>query len=119
MKPTAAVRYPTTFPIALPSFPRGFSRFGQTAYMLSLAIAGMALVGSVFYKEISRTFTAEVFGFRAVTLWETGFGVAVLAWLVAMTLSALCLPQKGRPRTFGVTSIGMNLAAALLVACTL
>ena len=114
-----AVQYPSTLSIALADLARGSSRYGGTAYLLSLAVAGVTLAGSVFYKEISATFAADVLGVRGGTLWEGAFAVAVLAWLTAMALALMCLPQKGRPRTFGVSSIGMNLAAALLMACTL
>jgi hypothetical protein len=118
MKPTA-VRYTPSMLFAMPAVARGTTRHGRTAYLLSLAVAGVTFAGSVFYQDISRTFGADVLGVRALTLWEAAFAVAALAWLVAMALGVMCLPQKGRPRTFGVTSIAMNLAAALLVACTL
>ena len=118
MKPSA-VRYHPTLTFALPELARGSSRYGKAAYLLSLLIAGVTFAGAVFYKEISRTFGTHVFGMRASTLWEGAFAIAALAWLIAMGLGFWCLSQKGRQRTFGVASIGMNLAAALLVACTL
>ena len=118
MKPTA-VQYLPSVTVALVDLSRAWSsRAGQAAYALSLALAGATLAGSVFYREITRTFGADVLGVRAATLWEGAFAVVALAWFVAMVLGLMCLPQKGRPRTFGVSSIGMNLAAALLVVCT-
>lgn len=119
MKSTTVVRYTPSLTFALPQLARGSSRHGRAAYLLSLAVAGLVLVGSVFYQDITETFGADVFGVRALTLWEAAFAVAALAWLAAITLGVMCLPQRGRPRTFGLSSIGMNLAAALLVACTL
>ncbi len=118
MKSTA-VRYPTTLTIAVADLARGSARYGRAAYGLSLVLAGVAFAGSVFYKEIRQTFRADVYGVNAGTLWEGVFGVFVLIWMAAMLLAALCLPQKGRARTLGVSSIAINLAAALLVACTL
>lgn len=119
MKSTTAVRFTPFLMFALPQLARGSSRHGRAAYLLSLAVAGLVLAGSVFYQDISETFGADVFGVRALTLWEGAFAVAALVWLAAMALGVMCLPQRGRPRTFGLSSIGMNLAAALLVACTL
>ena len=117
MKPTA-VQYPHSLNVAVSEFARASVRHGATAYTLSLALAAVTFAGSVFYKEISHTFAREVFGVRALMLWEGAFLVAALAWLAAMVLALMCLPQRGRARTFGVSSIGINLAAALLVACT-
>ena len=119
MKSTVAVQYPHSLTIALADLSRVSSRHGHAAYAISLALAGVTLAGSVFYKEISQTFGAHVFGLRAVTLWEGAFVVVALAWLAGTALGVLCLPQRGRLRTFGVSSIGMNLAAALLVASTM
>ena len=118
MKPTA-VQYPHSLNMALSELARVSSRHGVTAYTLSLLLAGVTFVGSVFYKEITHTFGRELFGVRALTLWEGAFFLAALAWLAAMVLAVMCLPQRGRARTFGVSSLGINLAAALLVACTL
>jgi hypothetical protein len=119
MKPTTAVRYTPSMTFAFPDLARASSRHGRVAYLLSLAVAGATFGGSVFYKEISQTFGGDVLGVRALTLWEGAFALAALAWLVAMGLGLLCVAQKGRPRTFGLSSIAMNLAAALLVVCTM
>ena len=118
MKPTA-VQYPHSLNAAVSEFARTATRHGVTAYTLSLLLAAVTFVGSVFYKEITHTFARELFGVRMLTLWEGLFFIAAVAWLAAMVLAVMCLPQGGRPRTFGVSSIGINLAAALLVACTL
>ena len=118
MKPTA-VQYPHSLTMAVSEFARASARHGVTAYTLSLLLAGVTFVGSVFYKEITHTFGRELLGVRVLTLWEGLFLLAGVAWLAAMVLAVMCLPQRGRARTFGISSIGMNLAAALLVACTL
>ena len=118
MKPTA-VQYPHSLNVAVSEFARAATRHGVTAYTLSLLLAAATFFGSVFYKEITHTFARELFGVRVLTLWEALFLLAALAWLTAMVLAVMCLPQRGRARTFGVSSIGINLAAALLVACTL
>ena len=118
MKSTA-VQYPPSFTVALADLTRVSARYGHAAYATSLLLAGLALAGSIFYGEIRYTFGAHVFGVRAMTLWEAAFVLVALAWLMGTTLGVMCLPQRGRPRTFGVSSIGMNLAAALLVATTL
>jgi hypothetical protein len=117
MKPTA-VQYPHSLNVAVSEFARTAARLGVTAYTLSLLLAALTFFGSVFYKEITHTFARELFGVRMLTLWEGLFLVAAVGWLAAMALAIMCLPQGGRPRTFGVSSIGINLAAALLVACT-
>jgi hypothetical protein len=117
MKPTA-VQYPHSLNVAVSELARASARHGVTAYTLSLVLAAATFVGSVFYKEIRYTFARELFGVPVLTLWEALFLVAALAWLAAMVLAVLCLPQRGRARTFGLSSLGINLAAALLVACT-
>ena len=117
MKPTA-VQYPHSLNVAVSEFARTSVRHGATAYTVSLILAALTFLGSVFYKEITHTFARELFGVRMLTLWEGLFLLAAVAWLAAMVLAVMCLPQPGRPRTFAVSSIGINLAAALLVACT-
>jgi hypothetical protein len=118
MKPTA-VQYPHSLNVSVSEFARAATRHGVTAYTLSLLLAALTFFGSVFYKEIAHTFGRELLGVRVLTLWEGVFLLAGVAWLIAMVLAIMCLPQRGRPRTFGVSSIGINLAAALLTACTL
>ena len=118
MKPTA-VQYPHSLNAAVSELARVSARHGVTAYTLSLLVAAVTFVGSVFYKEITHTFGRELLGVRVLTLWEGAFLLAGLAWLTAMVLALMCLPQRGRARTFGISSIGINLAAALLTACTL
>jgi hypothetical protein len=47
------------------------------------------------------------------------FLIAAMLWLGAMALGLLCMPQKGHVRKLGVLSMGINIAAAVLVACTI
>ena len=117
MKPIA-VQYPHSLNVAVSELARASARHGVTAYTLSLLLAALTFFGSVFYKEITHTFARELFGVRMLTLWEGLALLAAVGWLAAMVLAVMCLPQAGRSRTFGVSSIGINLAAALLVACT-
>jgi hypothetical protein len=118
MKPTA-VQYPHTLNDAVSELADASARHGATAYTLSLALAAVAFFGSAFYKEISHTFGRELFGLRVLAIWESLFLIAAVLWFAAMVLSLMCLPQRGRTRSFGVSSLGINLAAALLMACTL
>ena len=118
MKPTA-VQYPSSFAIALSELTRVSARLGATAYTLSMLIAGGTLVGSVFYKEISQTFGRYVLGVRAVTLWEAGLVMGIVLWLASTMMGLVCVAHKDRTRRLGLSSLGINLAAALLVVCTL
>ena len=118
MKPTV-VQFPQTLTVAVSELARASGRQGVTAYGLSLVLAAVALVGSVFYKEITHTFGRYVMGVRAVTLWEGLLVVAAFLWLTSLALGVLSVPQKGRMRKFGAYSNAINLAAALLVVCTL
>lgn len=118
MKSTA-VQYPSLTTLVFLGLARSSPRYGHAAYLLSLALAGAAFAGSVFYNDIVRTFGSHVLGVRAVAVWQGAFALAAVAWLVAMALGVFCLPKRGRLRALGLSSIGMNLAAALLVACTL
>ena len=117
MKPTS-VQYPQALTIAISDLARASSRHGVTAYALSLTLAGLSLLGAIFHKEITHTFGRDFFGVRAVILWEGVFLVGAVVWLAAVALGLMTLPQKGRVRTFGVYSIAVNLAVALLAACT-
>jgi hypothetical protein len=118
MKPTA-VQYPQALTIAITDLARASARHGVTAYALSLTLAAFALLGAVFYKEITHTFGRSVMGVRAVTLWEVLFLAGAVVWLAAVALGLFTLPQKGRVRTFGFYSLAINVAVALLAACTL
>lgn len=118
MKPIA-VQFPQPLTIAVSELARVSARHGVMAYATSLVLAALSLAGSFFYRDITHTFGREMAGIRAMTLWEGAFLVAAIAWLVAVALGLMCLPQKGRARTFGVYSIAINLAAATLAACTL
>ena len=114
-----AVHYPSSSSIALSDMAAATSRYGRTAYAISLALAAVVFAGTVFFQEISRTIGSHVLGLRVATLWDAAFVVVALAWLVGTALGMLCLAQPGRQRTYGACSIGMNLAAALLVASTM
>ena len=118
MKSTV-VQFPQTLTFAASEFARASGRQGVTAYGLSLVLAAVALAGSFFYKEITHTFGRYVLGVRAVTLWEGVLIVTAFLWLTSIALGLTSLPQKGRMRKFGSYSIAINLAAALLVVCTL
>lgn len=118
MKPLA-VQYPPSLSVVPIDLASASARFAPATYLVSLALAGITLAGSVCYQEITQTFGAQVLGLRAVTLWEGAFVIVALAWLAATLLGLMCLPLGGRPRTFGASSVGMNLAAALLVASTM
>lgn len=115
---TTAVQYPQPLTAAFSELARASARHGATAYALSLVLAGVTLLGSGFYKEITRTFGQHLLGMRAVTLWEAGFALCALVWLATTALGLLCIQQKGQTRKLGLASIGINIAAALLVACT-
>ena len=119
MKPPPAVQYPLSLIASPTDLARASARFAPATYGMSLALAGLTLAGSICYQEITRTFGAHVFGLRAATLWEGVFVVVALAWFAATLLGLMCLPQRGRPRTFGALSVGMNLAAAVLTAATM
>jgi hypothetical protein len=119
MKPTA-VQYPhSSLNVAVSELAEASARHGVTAYALSLVVAGVTFFGSAFYKEITHTFGRDLFGLRVGTIWQAAFLIAAVGWLAAVALGLMCLPQRGRARTFGITSLGINFAAALLVACTL
>ena len=118
MKSTV-VQFPQTLTVAVSELARASGRQGVTAYGLSLALAAVALAASFFYKEITHTFGRYVMGVRAVTLWESLLVVAAFLWLTSIALGLMSLPQKGRMRKFGAYSIAINLAAALLIVCTL
>ncbi len=118
MKPTA-VQYPHPLTAAASELARVSARHGVTAYAVSLCLAAAALLGSAFYKEITHTFGRELLGVRMSSLWEAAFFATALVWLATMSLGMLCVPQRGRARTLGVSTLGVSLAAALLAACTL
>ncbi len=118
MKSTA-VQYSQPLTVAVSELARVSARHGVTAYALSLLLAAVTLLGSAFHAEIVQTFQRQLLGVRVATLWEAAFVVAALVWFAATLVGLLCLPQKGRVRSFGASSVGINLAAALLVACTL
>jgi hypothetical protein len=117
MKPTA-VQFPQSLTIVWTDFARPTAKHGAVAYALSLILAVAVLAGSVFYREIADTFGRELGGVRVATLWQLSLYVAGLVWLGALGLGLVCLSQKGRARTLGAYSIAVNIAAALLVACT-
>lgn len=117
MKPIA-VQFPPPLSVAPAEWTRASARYAPAAYLTSLALAGVTLVGSVFHREISGTFGSHVLGLRTAMLWEGAVAVVALGWFAATILGLLCLPLGGRPRAFGMSSVGMNLAAALLVAST-
>jgi hypothetical protein len=118
MKPTA-VQYSNPFAVIVSELARISARHGVTAYALSLMVAFAALLASVFHQEIARSFGREVLGVRVVTIWEAAFVVGVLVWAAATVLGTLCVPQKGRTRSFGISTVGINVAAAIFVACTM
>jgi hypothetical protein len=124
MKPSptsAAVQYPQPLTLALSDFARRATaaRNGPTAYALSLLLAAVTLAGSMFYKDITHSFTAHLMGVSVSTLWHAAFYATTGLWLTGTLLALLCAAQKGRTRTFGVYSIAMNIAAATLAACTM
>ena len=118
MKPTA-VQYPSSLSLAISSLTRLSARLGATAYTLSMLIAAVTLVGSVFFKEITQTFGRYVLGMRAGTLWEAALVLCIVLWLTSTVFGFICVAHKGRTRRLGLSSLGINLAAALLVVCTL
>ena len=95
------------------------SHYGRTAYATSLVLAAVVFAGSVFFQEISRTIGSHVLGLRVATLWDGAFVIVALAWLLGMAIALMCVARPGRQRTYGACSIGVNLAAALLVASTM
>src|SRR5688572_2820905 len=97
MKPTA-VQYPSSLSIAVSELGRLSGRLGATAYTLSMLIAGVTLVGSVFYKEIAQTFGRYVLGVRAVTLWEAALVLGIVLWLASTVMGLLCVAHKDRTR---------------------
>ena len=118
MKSTV-VQFSQSLTVAASEMPRASGRQGVTAYVRSLALAVVALTGSIFYKEITYTFGREVIGVRAVTLWQVLLLLVALVWLTSIALGVLSVLQKGPMRKFGGYSIAVNLAAALLAICTL
>jgi hypothetical protein len=118
MKSTA-VQFPQPFSVAVSEIARVSAKHGSTAYALSLICAGAAFFASVFYKEISHTFGYSAFGVRAATVWHAVFFAGFFAWVAATLLALLCLPQRGRTRTYALSSLGMNFAAAVLLAVTM
>ena len=114
----AAVHYPQPLSVAVSDFARVSPRHGVSAYVSSIALALLTLVGSTFFKEIGRTFGHPVLGVRAVFYWEAAFCVLAVAWLASLALGVLCLSHKGRLRSLGAYSIAINIASALLVVCT-
>ena len=118
MKPTA-VQYPSSLSLVISEFGRVSARLGGAAYAISLLIAGVTLVGSCFYQEITHTFGRYILGMRAGTLWEAGLVLCIVVWLTSTVFGFICVAQKGRTRRLGLSSLGINLAAALLVVCTL
>ena len=118
MKSTA-VQYSNPLTVAVAEIARVSARHGVTAYATSLFLAFTALLGSFFYSDIARTFGRQLLGVHVLTLWEAGFLVGAIVWLAATMLGLLCVPQRGRVRTFGVSTLGINTAIAILAACTL
>jgi hypothetical protein len=116
---TSAVSYPQSLAVAVSEATRVSPRHGVTAYGLSLFLAAAALLTSVFFKEITHTYTQHFMGLPASVVWRGAFFTGALLWVISSVLAGACVPQKGLTRRFGVCSIGINLAAALLAACTL
>lgn len=116
---TTAVQFPQPFSVAVSEIARVSAKHGSTAYALSMICAAAAFLASVFYKEITHTFGYSYFGVRVSTVWHAVFFAGFFAWCAATVLALLCLPQRGRTRTYGMSSLGINFAAAVLLAVTM
>jgi hypothetical protein len=115
----AAVQYPQPLTVAVSDFARVSPRHGVSAYVSSVALALLTLVGSSFFKEIRGTFGQHVFGVRALVFWEAAFCVLAVAWLASFVLGVLCLSHKGRVRSLGAYAVAINISSVLLVVCTM
>jgi hypothetical protein len=114
----SAVQYPQPLTVVVSDFARVSPRHGITAYVASIGLALLTLLGSSFFKEIRRTFGHQVLGVRALVWWEAAFCVLAIAWLASLVLGITCLSHKGRSRSLGAYSVAINIASALLVVCT-